>query len=341
MDKILTDRYGVISLKRWLFGWLLVNLLLTAGGAGALAAAQETEVVDRIAAVVNNDIILLSELEEKLAPFREKIRQSGYGPEKEREMLFKVRTEILDALIDQKLTDQEIKKYGISISEAEIDQTLERVKEANYYTDEELREALEAQGITLSEYRERIREQLQRTQLVNREVKSKIVITEEEIRDYYEAHAEEYGEGKKYHLRNIIMRVPDYAGPEEKAAIQGKMASILAELKGGRPFADAAREYSEALAEEGGDIGSFAVDALSEEIREPILSLSPGEFTEVLETGLGYQIFYLEEIEAAGGRPLETVREDIQETLYQEAVNQTFQTWLDDLRDRSHIKKVL
>lgn len=341
MDKLQIDRYGIVRMKRCLFGWLLVNLLLIAGGAGAMAAAQETEVVDRIAAVVNNDIILLSELEEKLAPFEEKIRRSGYGPDEEREMLFKVRTEILDALIDQKLTDQEIKKYGISISEADIDQTLERVKEASYYTDEELREALEAQGLTLAEYRERIREQLQRTQLVNREVKSKIVITEEEIREYYEAHAEKYGEDRKYHLRNIIMRVPEYAGPEEEAAIQGKMASILAELKEGRPFADAAREHSEALAEEGGDIGSFAADALSEEIREPILNLSPGEFTDVLETELGYQILYLEEIEEAGGRPLDAVREDIQETLYQEAVNETFQTWLDDLRDRSHIKKVL
>ncbi len=326
---------------RRLIGCLLGSLLLMWAGPAAMASAQDAEVVDRVAAVVNNDIILLSELEEKLAPYAEKIRQSGYSPEKEREMLYKVRTDVLDGLIDQKLTDQEVKKYGISISDQQIDMTLERVKESNFYTDEELREALKLQGLTLEAYRNRIREQLLRTELVNREVKSKIVITEEDIREYYEAHAEEYGEEEKYHLRNIIMRVPEYAAPEEIAAVEGKMASILAELKAGKPFAEAARQYSEALAAEGGDIGNFSLDALTPEIREPIRNLAPGEFTEVLETDLGFQIFYLEEILETGGRSLEDVKEEIQEALYQEAVNETFQTWLDRLRDRSHIKKVL
>jgi peptidyl-prolyl cis-trans isomerase SurA len=341
MDKKPKDRNrGPATRRRWT-ACLTTALLLMWTGGGAMAAAQETEVVDRIAAVVNNDIILLSELEEKLAPYAEKVRQAGYGAEKEREMLYKIRTELLDGLIDQKLTDQEIKRYGISISEQQIDTTLERVKEANYYTDEELREGLRQQGMTLAEYRDRIREQLLRTELVNREVKSKIVVTEEDVQAYYEANPDAYGEEKKYHLRNIIMRVPEYAAPEEKAAIEGKMAAILAELKGGRPFAEAARQYSEALAEEGGDIGNFALDALAPEIREPIRNLSPGEFTDALETDLGFQIFYLEEVLESGGRPLDVVREEIQEKLYQEAVNEAFQAWLNDLRDRSHIKKVL
>lgn len=308
---------------------------------GVLASAQETEVVDRIVAVVNNDIVLLSELEEKMAPFAEKIRQAGYGPDKERQVLYKLRADVLDGLIDQKLTNQEVKKYGLSISEQQIDATLKQIKEANFYTDEELREGLRQQGLTLEEYRERIRDQLLRTELVNREVKSKIVVTEEDIRQYYEAHADEYGQERQYHLRTIIMRVPEYATPEEKAAIEGKMASVLAQLKSGNPFAETARQYSEALADEGGDIGNFALDALALTIREPIQNLSPGEFTQVLETDLGFQIFYLEDIIEAGGRPLEEVKEEIQEKLYQQAVNDAFKTWLDDLRNRSHIKKIL
>lgn len=317
-------------------------LLLTAlAGQTAMAAAQETEVVDRVVAVVNNDIILLSDLEEKLAPYAKKVQAAGYSAEKEREMLYKVRSEILDSLIDQKLTDQEVKKYGIEIGENQIDRTIERVKEANFYTDEELREGLRKEGLTLEDYRERIREQLLRTELVNRQVKSKIVITEEDVRNYYETNADVYGEEKKYHLRNIIMQVPEYATAQEKSTIEGKMASVLAQLKSGKPFAEAAREYSEALADEGGDIGNFSLDALAPEIREAVRTLSPGEFTGVMETDLGFQIFYLEEILEAGGRPLAEVEEEIQEKLYQEAVNKAFRTWLEDLRKQSHIKKVL
>lgn len=326
---------------RRLTTWAAAALLLALAGPPAAATAQETEVVDRVAAVVNNDIILLSDLEEKLAPFAEKVRAAGYSAEKERETLYKVRSEILDSLIDQKLTDQEVKKYGIEIGEKQIDRTIERVKEANFYTDEELREGLREQGLTLDEYRERIREQLLRTELVNREVKSKIVVTKEDIKAYYDANADAYGEEKKYHLRNILMRVPEYATAREESAIEGKMASVLARLKAGKPFAEAAREYSEVLADEGGDIGDFALDALAPEIRESIRPLSPGEFTDVIQTDLGYQIFYLEEILEAGGRPLTEVEEEIQEQLYQEAVNDAFRTWLEDLRKRSHIKKVL
>ncbi len=320
---------------------LAVALMLVWTGPGAQAAAQETQVVDRVVAVVNNDIILLSDLEGKLGPFEEKIRSAGYAEEKEREMLFKARSELLDGLIDQKLTDQEVKKYGIEIGERQIDRTIERVKEANFYTDEELREGLKAQGMTLEEYRERIREQLLRTELVNREVKSKIVITEDEIQAYYEAHRDEYGADKQYHLRNIIMQVPEYATVREESAIEGKMASVLAELKRGRPFAEAAREYSEMLADEGGDIGNFSPDDLAPEIRDPIRNLSPGEFTDVLKTDLGYQIFYLEEILESEGRSMAEVEEEIHEILYQEAVNNAFRAWLDELRKRSHIKKVL
>ena len=189
--------------------------------------AKSAEIVDRIVAVVNDDVITLIELNSSLKPYTEKIGTLGYPPEKEQELLFKVRKDMLDRLINQKIEDQEIKRSKVEISEEQIDQTIERIKETNYLTDEQLRAALAKDGLTIEEYRKKIKSQILRTRLVNLKVKSKIVITNEDVKAYYEEHIEEYGGKQKYHLRNIIMRVPLFSDTKKKLEIQAKMDEIL------------------------------------------------------------------------------------------------------------------
>ena len=124
-------------------GWgMIVFAVFQCAAFFPLAGAQEAEVVDRIVAVVNDEIISLFEMNQLLQPYEAKIRNLGYSSEKEREMLFKVREDVLNQLIDQKLTDQETRRFRITVSEQEIDNAIERIKEANFYTDEQLRKAL-------------------------------------------------------------------------------------------------------------------------------------------------------------------------------------------------------
>ena len=118
-------------------------MLVFAATATASAAA---EVIDRIVAVVNEDIILLSELKERMAPFVQRIRSQGYDLEKERTMIFKVREEILNRLVDEKLTDQEIKRNDLQVDDTQIDNTIETIKKANSFTDEDLRRFLEQEN---------------------------------------------------------------------------------------------------------------------------------------------------------------------------------------------------
>jgi len=174
-------------------------------------ASAASELLDRIVAVVNEDIILLTELNDRMRPYVQRIRQQGFDADQERKMLFKVREEMLNRLVDEKLTDQEIRRNDIQVDDSEIDRTIERIKQSNYFTDEDLRQYLEREQLTMQEYRAQIKEQVQRTRLVNYQVKSKIVITEEEIQAYYDSHPEEYGGKVSYHLRNILMRVPEYS----------------------------------------------------------------------------------------------------------------------------------
>jgi peptidyl-prolyl cis-trans isomerase SurA len=189
------------------------------------------ELIDRIVAVVNNDLITLDDLNSQVKPYLEKINAMGYPQDKERQMIFKVRDEVLNQMVDQKLTDQEIVRYKITASDKEVDNAIERIKKTNSLTDESLRQALSKEGITLEEYRKRTKEHILRSNLVNREIKSKIVITKEDIKAYYDSNPETYGVEEKYHLANVMIKYPESPDPSIRVQTQQKMAAILQELR--------------------------------------------------------------------------------------------------------------
>ncbi|MEW6671494.1 MAG: SurA N-terminal domain-containing protein [Thermodesulfobacteriota bacterium] len=325
-------------------GWILlpmyILLFIWAGVTGS-AICHGAEIVDRIVVVVNDEIITLNELNQTIKPYVNRIHSMGYPPEKEAEVLAKLQKDFLDRLIDQKLTDQEIKKAKLAVSDEELDSTLQKIKEKNFYSDADFRKALAEDGMSLEEYRNNMKEQILRSRLVNREVKSKVVITEQDVKDYYEAHSEEYGREQKYHLRNIIMRLSQTAGEVEKQDTLRRMAGVLEKLQNGESFEQLARRYSESnLAAEGGDLGFFKLQALSPQLQEALRGLRTGDVTPVLETDQGYQIFYIQEIQVIPGKPLSEVSAGIQEKLYADIVEKRFKQWLEELRKRSHVKMI-
>jgi peptidyl-prolyl cis-trans isomerase SurA len=303
------------------------------------AKGKSAEVVDRIVAVVNDDIITLFELNRSFKPYEDKIRNLGYSTEEEQKVLFKVREDMINRLIDQKLQDQEIKRLKIKVDEREIDQTIERIKEENFYTDEGLRLTLANEGLTMEEYRGRIKEQILRTKLINFYVRSKIVITKEDIASYYKNHLDKYGGEKKYHLFNIIIKTPLFADETEKDKIKARMEEILTELNAGKSFETMAETYSKSSPDTGGgDLGLFRLDELSPQLQNTIKEMDAGEFTPVLDTELGFQIFFIKEIVKTSGKPLEEVSPEIEKILFDEIVEKKIQSWLEALRNQSAIK---
>jgi peptidyl-prolyl cis-trans isomerase SurA len=301
--------------------------------------ANGAEIVDRVAAVVNDEIVSLYELRQAFAPYAARVQSLGYPPEKEKEVFYKIRRDILNQLIDKKLTGQEVKRLDISVTDKEVDSAFERVKEARGFSDEDFRKALSGEKLTIGEYREQLKEQVLRAKLINLEVKSKVVITDEDIRLYYERHKEIYGEEKKYHLRNIIMRVLRSAEKNEKRVIYNRMKDILEKLQAGESFQSLAKSYSEStLAKDGGDLGLFKLDELSPQLQEALSDLKAGMYTPILDTDQGYQIFYVQEIKTIGGKTIAEASSEIQGKLYKEIVDNKFQIWIEKLRNRSHIK---
>ena len=324
-----------LSLSVYLRRWLLFAI----GIFPICVAAADTDVVDRIVAVVNEDLITLYDLNQAFQPYEANIRALGYSPEKEREALFKLRADLLNRIIERKLTDQAIKKNNIEVSEKEIDAALERVKEGRSLTDEALRAGLAQQGLTMEEYRTNLKQQLLRNILVNREVKSKIVITEDEIKRYYDSHTENYAGETKYHIWNIFIRMPEFENESTKQRALEKMESVATKLKQGQAFESLAAQKSDSpMAPEGADLGIYQLEELSPQLQKAIKDMKAGEFSPILETDMGYQIIYVQKIIKTDPKSLEDVKSEIQQTLYDEAVDNRFQTWLQNLRKKSHIK---
>ncbi len=323
------------KMRRWTrFVLFLVLCGFTVGAMSASAA----ELVDRIVAVVNEDIIRLSDLNETFAPVAEKIRSEGYPPEKDAEIIADARKQVLDEMINETLADQEIAQSGIQVGDEEVDATIEQVQAMNDYTEEDLRQALQVRGMSLEAYRQEIRKQILRSKLVNRKVKSNIVITDADIRRYYEANPEVYGGKMEYELRNIFMPYPQYGDAVDRKGVRDQMENILGQLKNGDAFAELARTHSQAPnAAEGGELGRFAIEDLSEELQPVIKSLQAGEFSDVLETDRGFQLFYVEKIVNTEPRPLEIVSDEIEKKLYDRGVDAKFNAWIESLRENSHI----
>ena len=316
------------------------SILLTIGILSiGVAAASDAMLVDRIVAVVNEDVITLYDLNLALQPYEAKVRELNYSPEKEQEALFKLRADLLNQIIDEKLTDQAIKRNNIEVSEKEIDAAVERVKMSRSLTEEDLRAGLAQQGMTMEEYRKAIKEQLLRNILVNREVKSKIVITEDEIKKYYETHREKYAGETKYHIWSIFIRSSEVVDESTKALALEKMESIITKLKQGQAFESlAAQKPDSPLAPEGADLGLYQLDELSMQLQKTVKDMKAGDFSPILNTDMGYQIIYVQKIIHTDAKSMADVKAEIQQTLYEDAVENRFQTWLKNLRKKSYIK---
>ena len=317
-----------------MFIWIVTTVVLH-----GRVNAQEPEIIDRIVAVVNSDIITLYDLNRALKPYEENIKALGYETEKERETLFQVRKDLLDQLIDSKLADQQTERAQITVSENDIDRAIERMKEARSFTDEQLREGLASQGMTMEEYRKELKEQLLRARLVNREVKSKIVITSEDIKAYYDSHQDEYAGEKKYYLYNIFARVTPEAGISEREEALRQIKNASARLNQGLSFEELVNQLKDSSSRvQGTDLGLFRLEELSEQLQRAIAKLKAGEISEVLDTDFGPQIVYVQKIQETPTKSLDEIQSEIGEILYNEAVDNRYQDWLDELRKRSLIK---
>jgi len=305
----------------------------------AVPSDLRAEITNRVVATVNSDIITLYELNRSIEQVTglsaSNLRLQDEG------RFYQVRRAVLNNLINEKVTEQQIRKLGIKVTERDIDEAIERVKRENRVTQEELLSSLRLEGITLKEYRQRVKEEIERARLVDYEVKSKIMITEADSRNYYQNNSEQFSETHKVKLARILLRTADPADKAELAKTRDLGEEILRKLEGGSDFSDMAKAYSQGPAgPEGGYLGWILFDQLDPSLKKRIAKLSPGEYTELHECLYGIQIVQLVDEIGGGIKPFEEVRDAIYSKLFRGKVEEKYADWLSKLREESFIKVV-
>jgi peptidyl-prolyl cis-trans isomerase SurA len=308
-----------------------VAVLLVSTG----AAAAET--CNRIVAVVNGDVITLYELNSRIK------EMTGQDPDQlkahDETRYIQSRRAVLDLLIDEKLAQEKINELGIRVTPAQVDAAIERIKQNNNWTQEDLTSKLKEEGAEYEKFRERIRKQLERMRLINEEVQSKIVIREEELKEYYETHESEFMKLAEVHLAAIILVPKDPNNTAEREAVLQRAQDIVARIRAGEDFSALARQFSQGPgAQEGGDMGSFRLSVLDPQLKQTLERMSPGEVTDpILKDGTVHIIKLLER-QKGELQTFEEVRDSLYDRFYQEEVNKRYSVWIQELRETAYTK---
>lgn len=260
---------------------LAAALTLLVGLVVGTAHADET--LDRIAAVVNDDIILASELDEEVELARQQLRQQG-----EQNTSGDLRTEVLDTMVNERLQLQRAREYGISVNDDQVNRALQQLAERNGTDLSGLREQVRSAGIDFDTLRDDIRTQLVLRQVNQRVVASRVNISDEAIDEYLaDQDEEDDSDETEYRAEHILIDGDDGA---ERAA------EVVERLRDGADFAEVAAEVSAGpRADEGGDLGWREPDQLPELFRDALETMDEGEISDALESSNGYHILRLAE----------------------------------------------
>lgn len=298
------------------------------------------EITNRLVAFVNNDVITLYELDNKIAEMTG-MTASDIKTQDEQQYI-QIRQAILEELINEKIAQEKIKELEIKVSEGEIDSYIEDLKKENKFTQEELIEALKAQGLTYYKFRENIRKDLERNQLLNYEVTSKTIVREEQIIKYYQDHIEEFKKSDdQVYLAGIFLIQNNSDNEEESAELIKKGEMILSRIKNGEDFGALAKEFSQGPGtEEGGELGAFRTSQIDQDLVDIIKNLPEGGVSDLIKRENGIQIIKLVKRDEGETKSLEEVRDSIYGKLYSQERDKRYTTWIEELRESSFTKIV-
>jgi len=314
------------------------NAILAGTAAIFLCVSAQAGVADRIVAVVNDEVITLSELNNAFEPYLERFTANYQGPDREK-ALSETKTTLLNRMIDNLLMEQESRKTGVTVRNEEVTDAINDMQKQRKISPEEFRKAMQREGITLDAYRKDIRDQLVRLKLIRRDIKSKVAVTEEEIGEYYRKHREDYDGKEAVRIRQILLLLPKEENPAVKEKLRADADAIHKRLLNGEPFEPLSAKFSQGpAAAEGGDIGYIEKGMIHSEVEDAAFSLPLNQISGVIESSVGFHIVQVVDRRGAGIKAIENVREEIREKIDREKMEKKFGEWLVELRKKSQIE---
>ena len=305
-----------LSSRLNVLGAAFLLALLVAGG-----PARGATMVDRIVAVVNGEIITLYELNQEVQSALATMETDSIN----KAQIESFRPKVLQSMVNDLLLKQEAERFEITVSDVEVENRLDQIRQQRDVSQEEFQDLLDRQGMTLADYKEKIREEIKKSRVLSSMVRQKVVVTEKEMQDYYEANLSSFTKPRSVHLRLILVQD------------RQKLMDLRERIRSGDlSFSQAAQKYSQGPgAEQGGDLGRMDWNDLRQNWREALQSVDSGEMSDIFALQGRYALLYVEDLYSGGKRSLDEVRDQIRDSIYSRKLEHRYQEYIQGLRSKA------
>lgn len=283
---------------------VFISVLLLCTGAAAFAqdapgtqARTRIQLVDRIIAVVNQEVITRFELTERMERVTRELEQRK-TPLPPRDVLER---QVLERLITERVQLLRAAEMGLRVEDAQLDVTVARIAESNNMTPEQFRQALERDSVPMQKFREELRNEILLSRLRERDVENRISISENEVDLYLAEQSEGKETASEFDLSHILIRVPEQATPEQLERQRARAEEVIKRARSGDDFAQLSASYSDAAeAMTGGELGWRARDRMPDLYLEAVGKLAPGQVSDVLRSPAGFHVLRLNNTRGSG-----------------------------------------
>jgi peptidyl-prolyl cis-trans isomerase SurA len=310
------------------------------GGPGDEGGRRERGkiIVDRVVAIVNDAVILDSELQARLIPVLADTAQIADQKERARRIQ-KLTTQMLDEMVNEELIVQAAVEAKIEIEPSEINAALDEIKKQNNLDDAELAKALAEQGYTLGTYKQDLRRQLLRLRAQNQLVRPRVAVDDEAVRARYDQMQRRSEAVSAVRLSHILVKVPASPTEQQLAAAKDKATKAIEKVKTGAAFADVAKEASEdeATAPTGGELGWFERGSITPEWEQVVFAMEKNDVRGPVSGPQGLHVFFVSDIKRTDMKPFDQLKEQIKGELMRREMDKQTTQWLDELRKKAYI----
>ncbi|HKA88570.1 MAG TPA: peptidylprolyl isomerase [Haliangiales bacterium] len=286
--------------------------------------------VERVAAVVNDVVVLDSEVAQRAASTGEE------DPTKSRTSV----RQVLDQLVDEELILGAAAEAKLEVSDDEVQKALDEVKRQNHLTDKQLETALSQQGYTIREYKRDLKKQILRLRAVNVLVRPRVQVSDEDVKSRYERLSGQSSTVTEVHIRHVLLALGEKPTSDEMETARRRAGEIVARVRAGEEFGDLAKSLSDDSTTKGsgGDLGWYKRGELPTEWEEILFAMSEGEVRGPIRGPRGLHVFQVLENKKETVRPFAEVKDQLKEQIFRDEMDKQTKVWLQELRKRAHIE---
>jgi len=312
-----------------------------ATGAGTTTSPNKGKKLklEYVVAVINDAIILNSELEARRLPVLSEAQQITDPKERERRIA-KLTSQVLDEMVNEELIVQAAEAAKVEIESSEVQSAIDEIKQQNNLDDAGLSAALAAQGLTIAGYKQEMRRQLLRLRAMNTLVAPKVQITDEDVRARYDQMARRTEQVQAVKLAHMLFKLPEHATEQQLAEAKEKASKAIARVKAGEDFAKVAATESDddSTKATGGELGWFQRGSMANPEWEPIVfAMEKGDVRGPVTGPQGFHVFMVTEVKRSDLKPFPEMKEQLMRELRRREMDKQTQTWVEELRKKAYI----